>query len=47
MHLVSLPHFIGPYLFLLQLTSDNYLTFFQKTLPELLEAVTLEVHREI
>jgi hypothetical protein len=38
---------IGPYLLLLQLTGDVYLQFFQETLPELLEVVPLEVHREM
>jgi hypothetical protein len=38
---------IGPYLLLLQLTGDIYLTFIQEILPELLEVVPLEVHREM
>jgi hypothetical protein len=31
----------------LRLTGDIYLTFFQETLPELLEVVPMEVHREM
>jgi hypothetical protein len=40
-------HLISPYLIPLRLTDDIYLTFLQKTLPELLEVVPLEVCREM
>jgi hypothetical protein len=40
-------HLIGPYFLLLQLTGDIYLKFVQETLPELMEVVPMEVHREM
>jgi hypothetical protein len=40
-------YLIGPYLLALRLTADIYLTFLQRTLPELLEVVPLEVHCEM